>query len=159
MRIVNILGRFRFLEERKHPIMYATAEDISLRLDQRTLLDLTDDDGDDAADSTVLEAVLTDADGVIDSYLSSRYATPLSPVPTLLCKLAADLAIAALFARRRETISSEHATRAEQALVVLRSLAEGEMVLCGTDQVPKNVPRSTTQNQPGVFDDREMTWY
>ena len=126
--------------------MYASQTDIANRLDPKHLIELADDDGDGVADTTVVEAAIADADGLIDTYLKTRYEVPLSPAPSLVRKLSADLAIAALFARRRESASPQHEARAKGAMELLSSLARGDILLAEAPQAAlKGAPESTTR--------------
>jgi phage gp36-like protein len=132
--------------------MYATPTDLLNRLDLRHLVELADDDGDGQPDTAVLEACIADADSVIDSCLRARYLVPLSPVPPLLRKLSADLAIANLFARRREAVSPAHQQRALAARDLLQSLATGEIQLADAGPLTSNaLPKSTSLDRSRAF--------
>ena len=111
--------------------MYAAKQDIENRLDPKHLIELADDDNDGVADAAVIEAALQDADSVIDSLLKVRYALPFSPAPALLTKLAADLAVASLFGRRRESASPVHEARARAAVDMVAAISRGEIALSG----------------------------
>lgn len=135
--------------------MYAAISDLQNRLDPAHLLELADDDQDSQPDPPVLESVLTDASALIDSYLASRYATPLNPTPPLLKKLTVDLALAGLFARRREAISPEYEARARSAMEVLSNLARGDLNL-GAAYPPRNLSQSTRLEDARVFDSQHL---
>ncbi|HUT24959.1 MAG TPA: DUF1320 domain-containing protein [Sumerlaeia bacterium] len=132
--------------------MYASQSDIEDRLDPKHLIELADDDGDGTPDSAVIDAAIADADGLIDSYLNVRYDVPLATVPALVKKLSADLAVAALFARRREAASPTHEKRAREATALLLALGKGDVLLAGVSQGgAKGTPESTTKDDPKVF--------
>ncbi|NQU44939.1 DUF1320 domain-containing protein [bacterium] len=137
--------------------MYATVSDIEKRLDPGHLIELADDDHDGQPDTAVLEAAIADADGLVDTYLQGRYAVPLDPAPALLRKLSADLAVAALFARRRETASPVHESRAKAAMELLSCLARGELLLSQSDA--KTAPDSTTLSETRRFDREKLEPY
>jgi phage gp36-like protein len=137
--------------------MYCGIEDIQKRLDPLHLIELADDDQDGVPDTAVLEALIADADARIDSRLGNRYATPFSePVPGLLRALSADLAAAALFARRRESASPVHESRAKAALDTLDALARGELSLEGAGVARLGRPESTTLGRPKRFSPERM---
>ncbi len=132
--------------------MYATQTDLLNRLDLRHLVELADDDGDGQPDPAVLDACIADADSVIDSCLRARYVVPLAPIPPLLRKLSADLAIANLFARRREAASPMHHQRAQAARDLLQSLANGEIQLADAGPLtPNALPQSTSLDRSRSF--------
>ncbi|HNY28938.1 MAG TPA: DUF1320 domain-containing protein [Candidatus Sumerlaeota bacterium] len=140
--------------------MYATQTDLLNRLELRHLVELADDDGDGQPDPAVLDACITDADSVINSCLRARYAVPFSPVPPLLRKLSADLAIANLFARRREAASPTHEQRAQAARNLLQALANGEIQLADTGPLASNtLPQSTTLDHSRTFDSETLDPY
>lgn len=140
--------------------MYATQTDLQNRLETRHLVELADDDGDGQPDPAVLDACIADADSLIDSCLRARYTIPFSPVPPLLRKLSADLAIASLFARRREAASPTHEQRAQTARDLLRALASGEIQLADTGSLATNVlPQSTTLDRSRTFDSETLDPY
>jgi phage gp36-like protein len=132
--------------------MYCTQTDMENRLDPKHLVELADDDADGTTDTAVVEAAIADADGLIDSHLRSRYSVPLDPVPALITKLSADLAIASLFARRRESASPVHESRARDAVALLEEIAKGKIVLAGVAESQiKGSPDSTTRDDDKVF--------
>ena len=137
--------------------MYATLNDIASRLDAKHLAELADDDGDGVTDEAVTEAVIGDADSLIDTCLASRYLLPFDPVPSLLRRLSCDLAIGALFARRREAASPLHEARAEAAVRILDALAHGELTLGGARIRP--AAASTTLGLERRFDRDSLSAY
>ncbi len=80
--------------------MYATLDDLIKQLSEDSLIQLTDDDGTGAIVTTVTDAALEAADVEIDGYLGGRYALPLDPAPAIITKMAVDIAIYNLYARR-----------------------------------------------------------
>ncbi len=140
--------------------MYATHNDLLNRLELRHLVELADDDGDGQPDPAILDACIADADSLIDTALRTRYSVPFEPVPPFLRKLSADLAIANLFARRREATSPTHQHRAQAALELLRSLASGETRLEDAKPAPSPAPpQSTTMNRTRAFSSETLEPY
>jgi len=132
--------------------MYATQTDIENRLDPKHLIELADDNNDGTPDAAVIEAAIADADGIIDTHLKSRYAVPLNPAPAILKKLSADLAVASLFARRRESASPHHEARAKAAVELLGAIARGEILLAeASESSLKGAPDSTTRSADKTF--------
>lgn len=77
-------------------------------------------------DRTVVDGVLADADGLIDSYVASRYAVPLASVPPVLVRLAKVIAGYFLMgAAASESLRQDY----EDALRTLRDIADGRMSL------------------------------
>jgi phage gp36-like protein len=138
-------------------IMYATLNDIESRLDPKHLAELADDNADGIRDTAVLEAAVADADSLIDSHLAGRYVLPFNPVPALLRRLSCDLAIAGLFARRREAASPLHEARAEAAARILDALSKGELTLAGAQIRP--ISASTTLGLERRFDRDSLSAY
>lgn len=124
--------------------MYALATDMENRLDPHHLIELADENRDGSPDTDVLEAAIQDADALIDSYLATRYVTPIQPTPPLLRKLSLDLAVTALFARRRESASPSHAERAKNALALLAALARGDILIPGLGESAMKRPIDST---------------
>jgi phage gp36-like protein len=71
---------------------YATVTELITRFGEAELIQLTDRDGGGAINQAVVAAALTDADALINGYVSARYTVPLSPVPPVITKIAADIA-------------------------------------------------------------------
>lgn len=103
---------------------YATAANLLERLDEQTLIDLTDDVGVGVIGEDAVTRVIADADTEIDSFIGKRYATPVDPVPPLLLRLSLDLAIEGLYARRPHVATPEAVVRAaKNARALLASIA------------------------------------
>lgn len=103
---------------------YATAEDLRVRFGAELLEQLAPQgpDGDEAAS---LAAALKDAADLIDSYASTRYRVPLSPVPAPVRRWCADIARWYL-----DTARTDEAVRKayEDALAGLKDMARGVIV-------------------------------
>lgn len=93
---------------------------------------------------------LADADALIDGYLASRYALPLSPVPANLVQVASSLA--------RYTLLGDSATERarddyKDALAWLRDVQAGRVQLQATQPVPGNEPATVVMvsSSPAVW--------
>lgn len=100
----------------------------------KTLKQLLDRDGDAVADAGVLDAAISEADALIDSYASKRFAVPFATVPTHITKLSARLAV--FFLRRARAVLTEADLAAHESDEKwLKALAAGD-VLPGVDPLP-----------------------
>ncbi len=134
--------------------MYCTIEDLLARLEEATLVALADDDADGQADASVIAAALADAAAEIDAALGGRYAVPLAFAPPVIRAVCAWLAIAALFLRRRETPSPDHAAQADHARALLRLLGQGHLALAGL--APAAAPESNRTADTKVNKDETL---
>jgi len=105
---------------------YATQADLEARFGIDELTQLTDRAGAGVPDATIVARALSDAAAEIDSYLASRYALPLSPVPTLLVRIACDIARYRLWEDRA---SDEVRRRYEDNVRLLEGIAKGVLSL------------------------------
>ena len=87
----------------------------------------------------VLQRALDDARDTIDSNISSRYTLPLSPVPSVLGRIACNLARFYLFSDQvTETIKDAY----EDDLKLLQAIRDGKASL-GVDAATDQAPAST----------------
>ena len=110
---------------------YATQQDLVDRFGEPELIQLTDraDPPADAINATVVGKALADADAEINGYLSTRYTLPLSPVPTVLARMAADMARYYLYEDR---VTEQVKARYDTAVKFLSNVSKG-MVTLGAD--------------------------
>lgn len=79
-----------------------------------------------AAVLTLINGALSDADSEIDGYVATRYSVPLNPAPSIVKRLACDLARHHLYDDQvTETIQK----RRDSAVAVLRDIAAGKVSL------------------------------
>lgn len=104
---------------------YCTETDLQDRVGSERYLQLADRDSSGAVDPEFVAAVLADVAGTIDSYLASRYALPLSVVPTVLRLAACDLVVERLLLLRGGRLDADTPERqlADSARQLLRDLA------------------------------------
>jgi phage gp36-like protein len=139
---------------------YATQTDLEERLSPELLVLLADDDGDGAADGAAIAAALEDADAEIDQALGGRYVTPLENAPAIARRWCADLAVARLFARRREAMGREHSEAAALARRALEAIATGTAGLAGaTARTADLASDGTGRGEEAVFDEQELGLY
>lgn len=116
---------------------YATQADLVERFGETEIIQLSDRDRTGAIDSAVVTAKLADADAEIDAYLATRYTLPLASVPTVLKRVACDVARYHLFDDR---VTDDVRRRYEDALRFLQAVAKGTVSI-GVDpigQAPAN---------------------
>lgn len=113
---------------------YATQQDMVDRFGQVELAQLTDRAAGSVIDTAVLGRALADADAEIDAYLGSRYTLPLTSLPPVLPRMAADIARYRLYDDRATDSVRE---RYSDALKTLRDIASGLVKLdAGVTPVP-----------------------
>jgi phage gp36-like protein len=136
---------------------YATQTDLEAALAAELLVLLADDDGDGAADAAVIDAALEDAAAEIDQTLGGRYVTPLENAPEIARRWCVDLAVARLFARRREAMGREQADAAALTRRALEAVAAGAARLAGaTEKAADLASENTERDEEAVFDDEEL---
>ena len=109
---------------------YATQDDlVPLRLTQKDLIELTDDDDTGMVNTAIVTAALEEASGRVESYCRARYVTPLQPSDDVKA-LTLDIAIYLLFSRRRETPTSDTVQqRFDQAIAFLKDISNAKASL------------------------------
>jgi len=112
---------------------YSTQSDIEKKVPTEELLQLTDLEGADEINTTVLAEAVEAADREIDSYLRVRGETvPLTDVPTIVQQLSVALAIGELYSNRG--VADEAVTkRVEWARKWLNEFAAGQVALGDSD--------------------------
>lgn len=130
---------------------YVTAADLANRIGQDELTRLADRDGDDVADTGVIDAAIAEADGIIDGYLAGRYDLPLSTVPPLLTSIACDLVVNGL---HPWGAPEDVRNRKNDALKMLQQIADGKLVLDG--RIPATEEPQWGDDLPVMTDPRKM---
>lgn len=114
-------------------MLYAAKEDIERLYGSEFLSDLlpTDIEEVEAIDASINEA-LESASSEIDGHLSARYALPLATKPRVLLRPTIDIANYVL-ANRQSRLTETIETRYEQAVALLKRIANGQAGL-GEDE-------------------------
>lgn len=115
---------------------YATQQDLVDRFGQQELAQLTDPLAGTVIDAVQVGRALADADAEIDTYLAGRYALPLATTPTVLVRLAADIARYRLWDRNAPELVRE---RYAAAIKLLTQISSGAATL-GTAEQPPAAP-------------------
>lgn len=109
------------------------------RINEQQLLQLVTEDDTIGLDEQqhVIDEAIAAADAEIDSYVGVKYAVPVSPVPSRLRNLSADIATYNLYKRRSGSIGMPELVRQtyEDALSFLKDVARGTASL-GIDPEP-----------------------
>lgn len=105
---------------------YATQQHMVDRFGGQELIELTDRANLGVIDTAVLSRALDDADGEINGYLATRHTLPLSPIPTVITRLACDIARYFLYEdRATEAVR----TRYKDAVKFLQGVSDGSITL------------------------------
>lgn len=107
---------------------YATQQDLVDRFGTQELAQLTDPAAGTTINATTVARALADADAEVDTRLASHYTLPLASVPTVLVRVAADLARYFLWdARATEQVRNRY----KDAIKLLDQVGSGALSLPG----------------------------
>ena len=111
-------------------MVYASSDDMIARYPNRDLVQLTNEDPTQTTINTaVIDQALADASAEIDGYLDGRFALPLTDPPTVLNRLACDVAMYRLQALRPIHDIADARQRYDDAVQLLMRVASGEVTL------------------------------
>ena len=108
---------------------YCTRDNLVQRFGEREIDDLLDRDNNDSDDTDTLTQTIADADSLIDSYVSAKYQTPLSPVPQIITYISCDITRFMLW---DDNAPEEVRKRYDDAIARLKDIAKGMMKLPAT---------------------------
>jgi len=111
---------------------YCDQTDIERRIGSTLLIELTDDSGAGTVDASVLGECISDADGVVNSFVRGQYSVPLTTVPDLIKRIATYVTVYYLYDRRASAFGGipPHAdANYKWAMEMLRDLRAGEIDL------------------------------
>lgn len=133
---------------------YAIKSDLETRFGAEEILQLADRDGSGQPDTGVIEAALADADTEIDGYLAVLYSLPLASVPSLITRLACDIARYRLW---KDRASEQVRQGYDDAVDGLKRLASGsvKLVLPAGDAPDANVA-ATPSSRVSAFTDATL---
>lgn len=120
---------------------YCTLDDILKMIPQSVVIQLTDDEGAGAVNTVRVDEAIDGAAAEVDGYCATRYSVPLNPVPAVIGKLSADLAIYNLYARVVETIPDTRKKQRDDAIRLLERIADGRVQLGSTGLEPVSAPQ------------------
>jgi phage gp36-like protein len=107
---------------------YASQADLTTRYGEKEIALATDRVSGAVIDAAVVTRALADADALIESWLSARYAVPVTPVPALLTDIACQIA---RYRLNEDAASERVRDDYKGALAQLKALAAGDAVLTG----------------------------
>lgn len=121
--------------------MYCTIDDLLGQIDKSKLIELTNDRADPAVDENGQEIIhegnansaIEAATAVVNTYIAMRYPVPLSPVPKIVSKLTADIAIYNLFTRHYNDEDNVFVRRYRDAIRLLEKIAADEVKLTANE--------------------------
>lgn len=129
---------------------YATQQDLETRYGARELAAVSARNGGPAGvvDAVVVAQALADATAVVDSYLGTRYAVPLSePAPPRITEVACQIARYRLHEQRaNERVRQDY----DEAMAFLRDAAMGRAVVPGLSPAQPPAGDGTGSGVPGV---------
>lgn len=108
--------------------MYAVLDDILERISESELIGLTNDEGGDTVDTSVVDRAIADAGSLVDGYCQSRDLLPFQSVPPLIRMVTVDLAVFNLFSRRTHIdVPDGVKARQKQAVDTLKQIQAGKI--------------------------------
>lgn len=130
---------------------YCTLNNLTTRIPEHDLIQLTDDDDQGQVNETVVTDTIASVSEMIDGFLRGRYALPLLPVPGMIRAIAVDLVIYDLYGRR-PTFGIPEAVEKKQAaqMKVLKQIQDGVVTLgsAGTTSPAAELSANTIQAAP-----------
>lgn len=140
---------------------YATSDQLIARYDNaEAVAHLTGNEESGVPDPTVLDEVITDAEGEMDSYFANRYLVPVSTtdagVAARLKSLALDLALVKL-ERRQSTVSEAKNDAKTEAIEYLDKIAKGTILLPATATLTPTTSRQPVSSFGIASDDADTT--
>lgn len=110
---------------------YATQSDLVSRFGETEIIQISDRANAGVIDAAVVTDKLADADAEIDAYLARRYTLPFATVPTVLKRVACDVARYHLYDNRP---TDDVRKRYEDAIKFLKGVGDGSISI-GVDPI------------------------
>ena len=123
---------------------YCTQANILDRIDEATLITLTDEAGAGEVDDAKVTAAIADADATINAYCQSNYTLPLSPVPPKITQISVDIALYNLYSQSDLEMPEIRKDRNKEAIRFLEKVAAGGISLGSTTPAPADTSNSAT---------------
>jgi phage gp36-like protein len=117
---------------------YCTQANILDRIDEATLITLTDEDGDGDVHGDKVDVAIADADATIDAYCQGAYTIPLSPVPVKITQVSVDIALYNLYSQSDLEMPEIRKERNKEAIRFLEMVSAGRINLGVATPAPVN---------------------
>ena len=124
---------------------YATQQDLVDRFGTEQLAQLSDRTAGAVIDTVVVGRALSDADAEIDSYLAAVYTLPLGAVPSVLVRVACDIARYRLFGDR---VTEQVRQLYTDAVRDLKAIVAGTIKIDGAVTLTPSVASETVKVKP-----------
>ena len=134
---------------------YITQTDIENRIGEERLIELTDDDGLNTVNTTVLDQLISEAEGEVDGYLCKQYSVPLPSPPAIIKAICLDIVVYRLYGRREGT-PEDVEKRYQNAIRYLEKVSKNQVSL-GIDTLPPESPNEGGPQSVRSKEDRVFT--
>ena len=139
---------------------YATQENATDRYGEEFILNVADRSHSASLEAPeVVDAIaeaLDDATAEVDSHIGARYDLPLPETPKVLVRITVDIGVYRL-ASEAGVLSDEIRQRYEDAVALLKRLAEGKASLGLTTPAPSTHAPKLVRNEPRVMTRGRLT--
>jgi len=109
---------------------YVSVNELKNRIEREDIEELSNDDTGATDSVALINEVIYDAQDMVNSYVQTRYSTPLSePVPRVIRDVTSTIAIYYLHLRRDWTLTEAMTKAYNDAMKWLRDLAAGKTML------------------------------
>ena len=122
---------------------YSTVDDLKKLIDERDLVALTDDDGNETIDEPKIDEAIDIADREIDVYCSGSYDVPFQNTPEIIKNISAQMAVHNLYARRLKECPEIWQEKYKNCLKLLKMIQDGKINLLNTANSSKKVQYTT----------------
>ncbi|MBF0521375.1 MAG: DUF1320 domain-containing protein [Nitrospirae bacterium] len=130
--------------------MYITATDIYAVIKEAAAIELTDDENTGSVNVDFVNSAITKSDGVIDSYLATRYKLPLSIVPDVIKSVAVTLTVYNLYQRSSLEVDEKTKKAYTDAVSLLKDISKGAASL-GLQETSAGLAQSNKTTNGRVF--------
>ncbi|MCX5785670.1 MAG: DUF1320 domain-containing protein [Elusimicrobia bacterium] len=139
---------------------YCAAEDLTERLSNDELIQLTDDANTGVANQDIIAKAISAAQDTINGYLRGRYTVPLVSVPGIIKNLALDLTAYKLFKRRNQQFDiGARELMYKQAISQLKDIQVGIIQLETSDRAalpPASLMKTNKRPSDRIFSKRKL---
>ena len=139
---------------------YCTQANILDRIDEATLITLTDEAGVGGVDDQKVDAAIADADATINAYCQGRYTIPLSPVPPKITQVSIDIALYNLYSQSDLEMPEVRKERNKEAIRFLEAAAAGKINLGAATPAQANTDNAASfDSNARIFTREKMSGF